>query len=232
MQPGVEHKSKNDTLSDSASGTTIKFCTPANSEFYKSNPYSPLSHSTHEIRVLHLSPVEPSTPLSARLVTISLDDQEARDQSSFIAISYAAESYKDTEVIYFNGVPFNAFGNLDRALRQVLKATHEGELQDAPRLLWADQICINQSDPHERSYQVGFMRNIYQSAKMVLASLGEDHSAGRCVKVLERLQHWSNFSTRMNDTEVLIEGQVTANFRDVQFQQEWSAFHQLLECQW
>ncbi|KAF2027823.1 hypothetical protein EK21DRAFT_71189, partial [Setomelanomma holmii] len=38
-------------------------------------------------------------------------------------------------------------------------------------LLWADQICINQSDTEERSHQVGFMGAIYRCARDVAISL-------------------------------------------------------------
>jgi hypothetical protein len=37
--------------------------------------------------------------------------------------------------------------------------------------LWADQICINQSDTDERSHQVGMMRDIYAGAARVLICL-------------------------------------------------------------
>jgi hypothetical protein len=170
--------------------------------------------------------------MSASLITISLDDLEAQEEHNFIAISYAAGSYEETEAIYVNGTRFNAFANLARALRQAAQARQKTELERFPELIWADQICINQSNPVERAYQVGFMRNIYQSAKVVLACLGEDPSNGRCIQVVERLQRWSGLSIDLDDTKVLVDGQMVADFRDEQFQQDWSALQELLRCPW
>jgi hypothetical protein len=137
---------------------------------------------------LQLSPVQENIPMSASLKTISLNALEAQDDSTFIAISYAAGSYEETEVIYVNGRRFNAFANLARALRQVAQARQKTELEHFPELIWADQICINRSDSAERAHQASFMRNIYQSAKVVLACLGDDPSNGRCIEVVEQLQ--------------------------------------------
>lgn len=75
-----------------------------------------------------------------------------------------------------NGIRFNAFANLACALRQV---TQESKRPYFPQLIWADQICINQSDLVERSHQVGFMRDIYNSARFVLVCLGGDQHLGR-----------------------------------------------------
>ncbi|KAF2433898.1 hypothetical protein EJ08DRAFT_582828, partial [Tothia fuscella] len=38
--------------------------------------------------------------------------------------------------------------------------------------LWIDQICINQSDPNERSHQVQMVSRIYSQASQVLVWLG------------------------------------------------------------
>lgn len=43
-----------------------------------------------------------------------------------------------------------------------------------PRLLWIDQVCINQHDIDEKTQQVCLMGNIYKSAKTVLVWLGEE----------------------------------------------------------
>jgi hypothetical protein len=213
-------------------GSLDNFCTPANPHFYRSKIYADLDRSKHEIRVLQLSPVQENTPMSASLKTISLNALEAQDDSTFIAISYAAGSYEETEVIYVNGTRFNAFANLARALRQAAQARQKTELEHCPELIWADQICINQSNPVERAHQVGFMRNIYQSAKVVLACLGDDPSNGRCIEAVERLQCWSGLFIDLDDTKVLANGQMVADFRDEEFRQDWSALEELLRCQW
>ncbi|KAE8446314.1 hypothetical protein EG329_012061 [Mollisiaceae sp. DMI_Dod_QoI] len=42
-------------------------------------------------------------------------------------------------------------------------------------MLWVDQICINQSDMNERSFQVGLMDQIYSNALRVFIYLGESN---------------------------------------------------------
>ncbi|PVH80544.1 heterokaryon incompatibility, partial [Cadophora sp. DSE1049] len=45
-------------------------------------------------------------------------------------------------------------------------------LSDQSTYLWADAICIDQSNVQERGHQVGIMRQIYQHAKQVVVWLG------------------------------------------------------------
>lgn len=60
---------------------------------------------------------------------------------------------------------------LNRSLSSALRHfRHDQE----PRLLWADAICINQSDADEKSRQVNMMREVYRQARRVLIWLGEE----------------------------------------------------------
>lgn len=43
---------------------------------------------------------------------------------------------------------------------------------DKPAYLWVDALCINQRDNGEKSWQVAMMRDVYKSARMVMAWLG------------------------------------------------------------
>lgn len=45
---------------------------------------------------------------------------------------------------------------------------------DRPRYLWADQICINQEDIHERNAQVRLMADVYKTAARVIVWLGQE----------------------------------------------------------
>jgi len=91
----------------------------------------------------------------------------------YTTLSYCAGDPKETEIITVNGIHFNAFANLGHALRQ---ARHfwRNKFDGQELLLWADQICINQSNPSERSHQVGFMAKIYENATQVLVSLSSE----------------------------------------------------------
>lgn len=208
------------------------FYTPANSEFYKSNPYSHLDQSKHEIRLLELCPVQDGKPLEASLRTIDLDSLETENDNNYTAISYAAGSYEETEVIYVNGIRFNAFANLARALRQAARAMEKEQLQGYPRLIWADQICINQSNLDERSHQVNFMRGIYESAAIVLACLGDDPSNGRCVEAINRMKDWHNPHMDVGKIKMYSGDQVVVNIGDEQFHSDWDAMHDIFRCNW
>ncbi|MCJ1432680.1 hypothetical protein MMC27_002037 [Xylographa pallens] len=58
--------------------------------------------------------------------------------------------------------------NLTAALRRL-------RLPSVDRLLWIDQLCINQNNLQERGKQVNMMRSIYKTAETVLVWLGPDH---------------------------------------------------------
>ncbi|KAJ0148875.1 Uncharacterized protein HZ326_8520 [Fusarium oxysporum f. sp. albedinis] len=88
------------------------------------------------------------------------------------APSYQALSYvwgpaltANSKSIQCNGHNFFVTDNLYEALHR-LRA-----ISDC-RLIWIDQICINQHDLQERSQQVSVMRDIYSQAELVNAWLG------------------------------------------------------------
>lgn len=56
--------------------------------------------------------------------------------------------------------------NMDLALRSL-------RLQDRPRVLWIDAICINQSNLLERNHQVQWMDQVYKKARRVIVYIGE-----------------------------------------------------------
>jgi hypothetical protein len=56
--------------------------------------------------------------------------------------------------------------NLDAALRRVRSET-------STTVVWADAVCVNQADIHERSHQVKLMAKIYAGAGTVFSWLGE-----------------------------------------------------------
>ncbi|KAM5360093.1 hypothetical protein ACJZ2D_014004 [Fusarium nematophilum] len=56
--------------------------------------------------------------------------------------------------------------NLDRALRHL-------RLSNKRRILWADAVCIDQTDLVERARQVQYMRLVYKCAARVIVWLGE-----------------------------------------------------------
>ncbi|KAL6904391.1 heterokaryon incompatibility domain-containing protein [Trichoderma evansii] len=164
--------------SDAPAATTSDaykhFYSPENAAFYNGNHYKLLDQTKKEIRLLQIDRTNQSTTnLSFKLhQSISLDDSS---KHLFIAISYRAGDPSQIVPIFIDGVQFNAFKPLTEALSrasQRLDADDEGEDFASRVYLWADQVCINQSDNAEKAHQVQLMQEIYQSAVSTLAWLG------------------------------------------------------------
>ena len=123
------------------------------------------------IRILTLDPGQQGDPLTGTLEAVSIDS----------AGFYEAVSYVWADP----GPPNNAYDILIRdrddnkgllMLRggSIFAALRQLRLPNLPRRIWADQCCINQDDPVERSQQVHFMNRIYRYAAHVLVWLGLD----------------------------------------------------------
>lgn len=200
------------------------FCTPENSDFVSKVPYKSLSKTDHEIRLLKILPDSGSGFVECELLpAVSL----ATVHNQYLALSYCAGSAKDTKPIKVNGVNSNVFANLHHALTRVRDywETH-AELPEF--LLWVDQICINQFDLAERSHQVGFMRDIYQSAKRTLVCLSTSETDGEGMRWLAELKERvaqakiddiTHFITEKSDTEEFAKG--LAGFYDIATSPWW-----------
>lgn len=150
------------------------FYSPENAPFYNGNYYKQLDPAKKQIRLLQIDRSRQSTSgLCFKLhQPISLDNCSS---NQFIAISYRAGDPNQTVPISVDGAQFNVFKPLAEALsRASQRLDADEETEDfAPYVyIWADQVCINQSDNAEKAQQVQFMQKIYQSAVSVLAWLG------------------------------------------------------------
>lgn len=156
----------------SAESVYDNFYSPKNASFYASNPYSSLREPEKEIRLIQLMPGNSNDPVEC----IQLPSQPLRDlKHKYAALSYCAGDPNATASIKVGNIDFNAFANLEAALRRFRSppwADMDAEDRQ-PTFIWADQICIDQSNPTERAHQVGMMRDIYESATEVLVWLGE-----------------------------------------------------------
>ncbi|KAF2758401.1 HET-domain-containing protein [Pseudovirgaria hyperparasitica] len=102
------------------------------------------------------------------------------------ALSYAWGDAKDVEWITCQDRELKVTRSLYNALRHL-------RLQDKSRMLWADAICINQSDVPERSSQVTQMLRIYQTAKTVIVWLGPDSEKGQAKQAVNAIRTISDF---------------------------------------
>lgn len=129
-----------------------------------------LGDRSENIRILHLLPGNRDDPIRTRLQSCSLGNPP-----SYEAVSYAWGSKLDNAVIIVceGGVDYNVA--IPRSLHGALKQLRH---ESSNRLIWADAICINQTDYEEKSCQVRLMRQIYQRATRVVIWLGDGYDTG------------------------------------------------------
>lgn len=129
--------------------------------------YQDLDPRKNEIRVLYIKAGRYDSPLECRILRVSLDSPPA-----FVALSYAWGDPEDTCLMLLEGCEFPLTRTLYGAL-QALRSPVWGVM------VWADAICINQSNNTEKGLQVRKMTNIYAAAKETCVWLGleEDRSA-------------------------------------------------------
>ncbi|KAE9375043.1 hypothetical protein N431DRAFT_406149 [Stipitochalara longipes BDJ] len=137
---------------------------------YPEEPYEHEALPTKtSFRVLELLPGVGGDPISCLLRSVHWADLPVYE-----AISYAWGDPMARAPVIVDGKVLEVTLNLQTALKHF-------RYHDRSRVLWADAICINQTNIPERGYQVTQMRKIYQKAKAVLIWVGpdsEDQQAG------------------------------------------------------
>ena len=126
--------------------------------------YQPLVGEREDsVRILRLSPAEPDGPIGLHGELI-----EARlsDLPDFEAISYVWGEPVFSDTLRLPTGVLRITANLATALRFFRKYS-------ATRDLWADAVCINQSDLEEKANQVARIGPVFQTARQVLGWLGE-----------------------------------------------------------
>jgi hypothetical protein len=156
-----------------SSPPTDNFYSPVNLAFYASEPYESLDRFSRTIRLLAVTKDQSGKIRCGLRNSIPIADADG----TYTVISYCAGNPKRTRVVYVNDKPFNAFANLAHAMEETYcyRSTEYGENES---LLWVDRICINQSNTAERSHQVGFMYDIYRSARDVAVCLSTEEQRG------------------------------------------------------
>lgn len=130
--------------------------------------YSPLADD--EIRLLTLLPAASlSAPLKLQLFHSNVHSPHV----SYAALSYTwaskLEGNHDSDVELHESVDVDGHEVL---LHQNLALALRSLRLDVPQCLWADALCIDQSNTAERSIQVMLMRRIFSKATNVWAWLG------------------------------------------------------------
>ncbi|KAK5459657.1 hypothetical protein LTS15_003786 [Exophiala xenobiotica] len=148
--------------------------------------YTPLSITERQIRILQLAPASTlAHQLKCRLQVVSLENHPSfdaisyawcgqpiplrvvpRDQDFPPVVSHPSDDPSATKPIVVNDQLWSIGANLDSALRHFRDPI-------TTKYVWADALCINQSDVPERNAQVILMGEIYGRAQMVKVWLGE-----------------------------------------------------------
>ncbi|KAK0105493.1 hypothetical protein ONS95_004145 [Cadophora gregata] len=119
------------------------------------------------IRLLEL---EPDPELNARikcsLIHTTLHEYDHDLINHYTALSYVWGGSTILKSILVEGHEFRITPNLDSALRYMRDPTRRC-------LIWADAICINQSDDEEKNGQVRQMGDVYRHATHTIIFLGE-----------------------------------------------------------
>lgn len=128
--------------------------------------YSKLKPWWRTIRLLELQPGLWSDTVSATLVECTIGDAA---RSGYLTISYTWGNIDTTKQVFIkcNGVPSAISENLFTILRRLRRP-------DSAIRVWADALCINQTDAAERTHQVGLMGEIYKNSSETVIWLGEE----------------------------------------------------------
>jgi hypothetical protein len=100
-------------------------------------------------------------------IRCSLIGVDINKAGEYEALSYAWGSLTDLRVIECDHGALEVTVSLDTALRRLRQL-------DRPRIMWADAICIDQTNIEERNAQVARMRDIYARATNTIVWLGDD----------------------------------------------------------
>jgi hypothetical protein len=143
--------------------------------------YHRLNSVAGEIRVIDvLHDARREVPLRFFLKTISVYKGKSTEPYNAISYYWGSTENPETVELHVHGgsQEFEQLGgsfkipitsNLALALRE-FRAHAMAERQ--PLVIWTDALCINQTDPEERSKQVGIMRDIYEAANSVWIWIG------------------------------------------------------------
>ncbi|KAI2602204.1 heterokaryon incompatibility protein-domain-containing protein [Hypoxylon sp. NC1633] len=129
--------------------------------------YRPLDRGRQEIRLIYLDRFSSDDDtITCWMTTASLETSPL-----YVALSYVwGDQPKDVEISVNDTILV-----ITRSLARALKHLRRSELfRRAGHLpLWADAICIDQTNLAERGHQVNLMGSVFSGARFVLSWLGE-----------------------------------------------------------
>ncbi|KAJ3469897.1 hypothetical protein MRS44_003962 [Fusarium solani] len=121
--------------------------------------------SKDSIRLIEILPGTGNMPVAAQIHVTQLSYPQPYE-----ALSYAWGHKEFLHKVTLDNENIPTTTNLFHALERI-------RLPDRPRLIWVDQLCINQSDDDEKRSQVQLMSRVYKTATRVLVWLGENDTS-------------------------------------------------------
>lgn len=161
--------------------------------------YARLQHRD-EVRLLILAPGRGWDEIHCNLKPARLSMESTPD---FEALSYAWGNSSATRFVICDGKKLPITESLHVALRHL-------RLSDRDRCLWADGVCINQSDERlEKNHQLPLMGRIYSEAERTLIWIGQD-SENKAQKAFRQVSIVSSYISSYKKQK----GKTVQQFRD------------------
>jgi hypothetical protein len=133
------------------------------------------------IRVLHLEPGNDGDDVRARIQLLNLESVPC---PQYDCVSYVWGDPSSTRSAFINEKPIQITTNLHDALRHI-RSNSESVI------IWADAVCINQSDVDEKGQQVALMEVIYRKCSKVHIWLGMPKPGSLTGDPFEFLEHFA-----------------------------------------
>lgn len=130
-----------------------------------------------QIRLLTVLPGCPPAPIRGRLEVVDLESSPF-----FEAISYVWGQGEFDRFVIVDGKRLDVMGSAYAVLQRRRSRREE-------RVLWIDQLCIDQKNVKERESQVRLMSKLYNLANRVVAWLGHSDSAYQLQSFFAELQY-------------------------------------------
>ncbi|KAH6708748.1 heterokaryon incompatibility protein-domain-containing protein [Leptodontidium sp. MPI-SDFR-AT-0119] len=188
--------------------------------------YSPLP-TEPAIRLLDLSPGVENSPLRGSLKTFPL-----AEVPSYLALSYVWGSDEKPHAIQIGSFHVKITTSLNHALRdnRAMASVNNKNI-----FIWADGICINQSDTAELNSQVALMGSIYRSAVSVVTYIGPADQRAYSglqlgAKLVEFAQSRGQGSYR--DLELIQDSNFQRNRFPPAWHSSWAALSELMDRAW
>lgn len=125
------------------------------------------------IRIIHLRPGSPNDELRCTLEAVRLGEQPPYEALSYCWGQRASNRCIKLQTSSSSSSPAPTLGDTGAVTTLTITDTLHDALiylryPQKERILWVDQICINQNDYNERSSQVKLMQDIYSSTRCAI----------------------------------------------------------------